>query len=106
MPTPPFSSTAARGNEIWPAITAVTPSRDAKLNRLDPKTTPTATSCWPEIIDTTAAEISGESAPSAVINPKSCSGIFNRGPNLPNARERNTLPPITSVRLPRKTKME
>ncbi len=106
MPTPPFSSTAARGNDIWPAITAVIPSRDARLNRFDPKTTPTATSFWPDIIDTTAAEISGESAPSAVMNPKSCSGMFNRGPNRPKARDRNTLPPITNVRLPRKTGME
>ena len=56
---------------IFPAINALSPNKAATLKMLDPIIIPTPTSCCPINNAVTADEISGVSAPNAVIMPSS-----------------------------------
>ena len=73
------------------------------LNTFDPTTTPTPVSLWPETTATTADEISGASAPSAVTIPSSASEKPSRSPTRSKPRARTRLDAIVTTRPPMKS---
>ena len=65
----PDRTTTRRWKPIHPATTAASPSSAARLNTLDPITTPAPTLAWPRASAVTAEVISGASATSAATSP-------------------------------------
>ena len=98
--TPPFRRRLARPMATRPTRSALTPSRNATLNTLEPKITPRPRSCWPLTSAVTADAISGASAPSAVISPTRPGGKRNRSPTWSSRSASTALDMTLSSRLP------
>ena len=79
-PTTPPSRITLRCSAIRPATTAPRPSRAARLNTLEPMTTPAPTLFWCMLSAVTAAVISGASPASAASTPSSPSDRPSRSP--------------------------
>src|SRR5438105_1615925 len=88
-----------------PASSAESPSRPAMLKTVDPTTTPTPVSLWPVTIATTADEISGASAPSAVRIPTNASENPSRSPIRSSSRASTMLDATVSANAPTKSKI-
>ncbi len=77
----PARTTTRRWKPIHPATTAASPSSAARLNTLDPSTTPAPTLAWPRDSAVAAEVISGASAASAATNPSQASEKPARSPS-------------------------
>ena len=102
----PSSSAAWRPIRTPPAIDALSPSRPARLNTLDPRTTPTPIEVLWLSTATAAVEISGASAPSAVRMPSRPSVMPSRTPIRSSSRDNTKLAPMLTARLTANTRAQ
>ena len=95
--TVPSKRTTRRCSLMSPATTAPSPIRAARLNTLEPRTTPVLTSCWPWASAVTAEVTSGVSAASAATRPRSASDSPSRAPTRSSRTTRTALAPRLSA---------
>ena len=98
MATAPLKTTTLRCRWIRPATTAPRPNRAAKLNTLEPRTTPAPTVAWWCSNAVIEAVISGASAANAASMPSSASESPRLSPTG-SSRDTNTqlVPKLTTA---------